>query len=250
MSENPARGATTIRPSKGDPANDDKGGGGGGRLLLGAVAALVLIGGGYFAWKTYGTTQSSAQAALNDTYSSSSYADDPLRGPTETGGDTVADPASADSGAAATATDEVRSPRSTRSATASANAVPEETIGITPISATASEAATSGDDIVVTASRRPIWVRTPSARRLSALYPERALARGREGEARLHCTVRGNGALDCARMEETPGGFGPAAIRVASTLRHAPRLADGRDATGSPVNLRVVFRLDDETRRG
>jgi TonB family protein len=82
------------------------------------------------------------------------------------------------------------------------------------------------------------------------MYPERARARGREGEARLHCIVQAGGALDCERVSATPGGFGHAALRVARTLRHAPTLADGTDATGSPVRLRVVFRMEDADRRG
>ena len=57
-----------------------------------------------------------------------------------------------------------------------------------------------------------------------------------------------NGALDCVRVTETRG-FGNAALRVASTFRHAPQLADGRDAAGTPVNLRVLFRLPPEGRR-
>ncbi|MBL8544952.1 MAG: TonB family protein [Hyphomonadaceae bacterium] len=240
MSDKPkhddTHGATTIRASKG--------GGGGGKLLLGAVAAAVLVGGGYLAWKNYGAPND-AQTAYNDSYTSESYVDDPLRaGPIEPADSAIAESASTDAAPPASA------PRATpaRRQTAGAD-VPEETIGITPINATTAEAATTGDDIVVTANRRPIWVRTPSARRLSALYPERALERGREGEARLRCTVQGDGALDCARVEETPG-FGPAALRVARTLRHAPQLADGSDATGSPVNLRVVFRMDENQRRG
>jgi len=88
----------------------------------------------------------------------------------------------------------------------------------------------------------------PSARRLAAYYPARLLERRREGEARLHCTVLAGGALDCARVDETPG-FGDAALRVARSLRHAPQLADGSDATGAAVNLRVIFRLSEEDRR-
>lgn len=241
MSEDPKHGATTIRASKG-------GGGGGGKLLLGAVAAAVLVGGGYFVWKNYSGAQDGAQTAYNDGYNSESYADDPLRaGPTESNDDAIAESASTESAAQPPASSARSTPA--RSQAARADSVPEETIGITPINATSTEAA-DGEDIVVTANRRPIWVRTPTQRRLSALYPERALERGREGEARLHCTVQGDGGLDCARVEETPGGFGPAAIRVARTLRHAPQLADGSDATGSPVNLRVVFRIPEESRRG
>lgn len=245
MSEDPkhyeTHGATTIRASKG--------GGGGGKLLLGAVAAAVLVGGGYFVWKNYSGAQDGAQTAYDDSYNSESYADDPLRaGPSDPNDNAVAESASTDDSAAPPPSSSTRSTQA-RSQAARADSVPEETIGITPINTTSTEAA-DGEDIVVTANRRPIWVRTPTQRRLSALYPERALERGREGEARLHCTVQGDGGLDCARVEETPGGFGPAAIRVARTLRHAPQLADGSDATGSPVNLRVVFRIPEESRRG
>lgn len=252
MSKDPARGATTIRPSKSSTYDNDEkgGGGGGGKLLLGVVAAAVLVGGGYFVWKTYGGAIG-AQTAYNDSYNSDSYADDPLRvGALEANDSTIAESTSPDAAAPpASASRATSTPARRQTADASA-AVPEETIGIMPINATSAEAATGGGDIVVTAARRPIWVRTPSARRLSALYPERALERGREGEARLSCTVQGDGALACARVEETPGGFGPAALRVARTLRHAPQLADGSDATGSPVNLRVVFRMDDSQRHG
>jgi TonB family protein len=152
--------------------------------------------------------------------------------------ETVAAPASA-------------APRSTpartqRSTLTSDEAIPEATIGITPINATTTA---DSEEVYVTAPRRPVWTRTPSERRLSALYPTRALERGNEGEARLRCTVQESGALDCVRVEETPG-FGNAALRVARTFRHAPTLADGGDAVGTPVNMRVVFRIDDGERRG
>lgn len=234
-------GATTIRASKG---------GGGGRLLLGAVAAAVLVGGGYFAYKNFATPQDGAQTAYNDSYASDPYADDPLRaGPVTSDDDTLAETASTDDVAPPSATAERRAASTpARRSAARSELVPEETIGITPISVTTE--AEEGDDIVVSAPRRPIWERTPTARRLSAMYPERALERGREGEARLACIVQDGGALACEKMSETPGGFGNAALRVSRTLRHAPQLADGSNAAGSPVNLRVVFRIDDENRRG
>jgi len=105
------------------------------------------------------------------------------------------------------------------------------------------------DDVIVHAPRRPIWASTPSARRLSALYPERALERGREGQAQLHCTVEERGRLDCAPVSATPGGFGAAAVRVARTFRHARTLENGHSAIGTPLYLRVVFRIE-EPRRG
>jgi len=228
-------GATTIRASKG----------GGGKWLLGALAAVVLVGGGYAAWKTLDSDRTNIDTAYTDP-----YPDEPLRaGPLAPDEDQLAENASA--GVSIASPDEsepvaARPPR--RSATRPAP-VPEATIGITPASVTADETAVQdGGDIVVTAAPRPVWVRTPSERRLASLYPTRALERGREGEARLRCTVLNDGALDCARIEATPGGFGTAALRVARTLRHAPVRADGSDAAGTPVNLRVVFRLDEDER--
>lgn len=232
MSDNQRHGAHTIRASKG----------GGGKWLLGAAAAIVVIGGGYFAWRTYGQPDNT-QAAYNNGYGA--Y-DDPLRaGPLESGfADDVAESEVAEPAATS-------APPPARRAQARTTPVPEATIGVTPASVSEEEAAADDGEIVITAPPRPIWVRTPSERRLTSLYPTRALERGREGEARLSCIVQDGGALDCEKTAETPGGgFGNAALRVARTLRHAPRRADGSDAAGSPVNLRVVFRIDDETRRG
>ncbi len=207
-------------------------GGGAAKWLLGAAIAVLLLSAGYFGWKAMAPRQENAEVAHNEPYSA-----EPLSaGALEPAAD-IAAPAPTEARTA---------PRRSRAAE-----VPEETIGVTPASATTEESATAQDseEIVVTAPRRPIWARTPSLRTLSALYPERARERGREGEASLHCIVQAGGALDCERMSETPGGFGPAALRVARTLRHAPQLADGTDAVGSPVRLRVVFRMEEERRR-
>jgi outer membrane biosynthesis protein TonB len=231
VSDQPTHGKpTTIRASKG--------GGGAGKWLLGGLAAVVLLGGGYFAWKnTQAPGQTDVQSAYNDGYSTDSTHAGPL----------ASESASSDESATPAPASASRSTAARRSAsTTQAAAVPEETIGITPVNAT-----TDDSDIYVTAPRRPIWSHMPSQQRLTALYPQQALQRGREGEASLHCMVQGNGELACERVEETPGGFGIAAMRVAHTLRHAPQLADGSSSAGTPVNLRVVFRMaDDERRRG
>ena len=235
MSEDPTHGASKIHASK-------EGGGNGAKWLLGAVAAVVLVGGGYAVWKNYTPSQSNAEIAYNDEYAS----DDGLRASPVDASDNapLAESASLDD-SAAPASSNTATVR--RAPTRTASAVPEETIGITPASYTTGDP----DDIVVTAARRPVWARTPNERRLSALYPARALERGREGEARLACIVQDGGVLDCDRVSETPGGFGVAAVRVARTFRHAEYLADGSNATGTPVNLRVVFRIaDDERGRG
>src|SRR5690606_37799128 len=75
-------------------------------------------------------------------------------------------------------------PAATRRAAPARTEVPEETIGITPVTASTDDSVGDGDgdgdDIVVSAPRRPVWSRTPSARRLSALYPQQQLDRRRE----------------------------------------------------------------------
>jgi TonB family protein len=231
VSGNP-HGATTIRTSKG---------GGAPKWLIGGVAAVVLAGGAYAAWKTIGPGQDQTQVAYEDP-----YAEDPLRaGPVDTAGE--------DALAESAATEDSAAPaRPARRPAARDEVVPEETIGITPVNATSEESASpdESEEVVVRPQPRPVWARTPGERRLTALYPERARERGREGEARLSCMVQSGGALDCERVEETSAVFGAAALRVASTYRHAPTRADGSDAVGTPVNMRVVFRLEDADRTG
>lgn len=216
-----------------DGPGPSTGGEGGGRRkwLIGAAAAVLVLGGGYVAWSSLSRSEDRAQSS--QTESVNSYA-------------STAPPEPSDS--AALELDAASEPAATptRRRAPAQPIVPEETIGVAPEGVTPSN--NDEDEIVVTAPRRPVWTRRPSARTLSTLYPERALERGREGEALLHCLVENGGALRCEQTSATPGGFGPAAIRVARTFRHAPTLANGASATGSPLNLRVVFRLEDERR--
>lgn len=235
MSEHP-HGATTIRASKG-------GGGGAKKWLIGGVAAVVLAGGGYAAWKTFSPDQQQ-RAEINY---EDPYAEEPMRaGPLATEEEVLAESAATEEEAAPPARAErraaARPQRTTR-----AEVVPEETIGITPVSASTDDTQQS-DEVIVRAPQRPVWTRTPSERRLTSYYPERARSRGAEGEARLSCIVAERGALDCERVEETSATFGAAAMRVANSYRHATTRADGSDAVGTPVNLRVVFRMEDERR--
>lgn len=231
MNDDPHNGASKIHSSKG---------GGMGKWLAGGLAAAVLVGGGYYVWKSMSPSDTT-EIAYND-----GYASEPMRaGPMDTTQDTMIDDAEPETTIAAPAATEPRPAVARRSIVRSAE-VPVETIGVTPARATIED----NDEIIVNAPRRPVWERTPSARRLEALYPARALEREREGEALLYCTVQERGELACERASETPGGgFGMAALRVARTLRHAETFADGTDATGAPVNLRVVFRLADEEPR-
>jgi TonB family protein len=236
VSEHHPHGASTIRASKG--------GGGGSKWLIGGVAAVVLVGGGYAAWKTLSPAeQQTAEIAYDDP-----YAEDQVRaGPLDAEEDALADTASTDENVAPPATSERRATPRAQRAAARAAPVPEETIGITPVSASTDDTQQS-DEVIVRAPQRPVWARTPSERRLTSSYPTLALRRGSEGEARLSCTVLDGGALGCERLEETSATFGAAAMRVARSYRHAPTRADGSDAVGTPVNLRVVFRMEEEER--
>ena len=224
--------------------------GSGVKWLGGAALAAVLLGGGYYAWSQYGPSQSSA--SNEQSYAQNGEA--PLHAgalPPQTG-ESVASPNEGGSSSAAPAQAADATPAHRRASSPAAPA--EEVIGVTPASATSSTSAAGEDDepIIVEGQRRPVWTRTPAAWRLAETYPARALEQGREGEASLHCTVLSNGALDCAPVSEYPAraGFGGAALRVAHMYRHAQTRRDGKDAAGSPVNLRVVFRIDDNARRG
>jgi TonB family protein len=225
------------------------------KWLGGAALAAVLLGGGYYAWSQYGPSQSSASNEQSQPYAQNGEA--PLHAgalPPQSG-ESVASPNESSTYSSGTQTANPTTPARRRTSShAAATAPAEEVIGVTPASATRSASATGqdGEPIVVEAQRRPVWTRTPAAWRLAETYPTRALEQGREGEASLHCTVLNNGALDCAPVSEYPAraGFGGAALRVAHMYRHAQTRRDGKDAIGSPVNLRVVFRIDDNTRRG
>jgi TonB family protein len=209
------------------------GGGGGAKWLLGAAAAALAFGGGFVAFKNNAANE--AQVAAYDP-----YAGDPERAaPLPLSAEMIAaNAAAAEPAAPAERRRTRRMPPVERAP--SGPTILEATIGV----------ATDSDEVVVTGRRRPIWARTPDPRRLAALYPDRALERGREGEASLQCIIEAGGRLDCERVSETPGGFGAAAMRVARRFRHAEQLADGSSAEGVQVNLRVVFQIaDDEERR-
>lgn len=253
-------------PSNGSHSNDPKAtktttpykrhdtGNAAGKWLVGAAAAAVLLGGGYYAVKNWPQGQNTEVASVDPAYdpNSPSYLGSTSPGATSsTDSSSTVTSAGADDPAASSTSTSTSSSKSTttRRTTTASNDVPETVIGVTPASVTTDD---SNNEVVVTANRRPIWASTPSARRLTALYPTRALERGKEGEASVHCMVQQNGSLDCERASEYPAnsGFGTAALRVASRFKHAPTRWDGSTAAGTPVNLRVVFRIEEEKGRG
>ena len=226
------------------PAKISHSGNGGMKWLAAGVAAAVLLGGGYYAW----TKTNSNQVAAND---ASEYSAPYVAGPAE-GFDTIEQDKLVENGDAApgpaASFDSPAQPAAAPVAKAkpapkrvAAAATPVETIGVPSDAQTMAKS----DDVIVNAPKRAVWTRKPSAERLATYYPAYALERGREGEAQLSCMVQERGNLKCERVSETPArqGFGTAAMQVSRTLRHAPTRADGSNAIGTPVNLRVMFRM-------
>ncbi|MGE0046829.1 MAG: hypothetical protein AB7T08_13820, partial [Hyphomonadaceae bacterium] len=169
MSEEP-----TPRPAREPSGNNNKM-----KWIAGAAAAAVLIGGGVWAVSTYGPNRTTAtDTAYNAAYSPDAPADyDATAQGAAPGGDLPA----ADAGETETAS---AAPRPRRATTAARAEPAEAVIGVSPDEeASVQTASYESDEITVTPSRRPVWSRTPSARRLSNYYPDRALERGREGEA-------------------------------------------------------------------
>lgn len=246
MSDQKPNGQKPHGASKIEPTRE----GGGGKWLIGAAVAAVLLGGGYYAWQNSSPMANNAEIAYQDV--NEPYASEPLPlSPSENSDQLRAESAATDEDvtAAPARAATTPAPRRASSSTTAAAPVPQETIGVSPNGVASANASVDDRELIVRAPQRPVWASTPSPRRLTALYPARALERGDEGEADLACTVQQRGALDCESVSATPG-FSNAALRVARTLRHAPQTANGADAAGTPVNLRVVFRIADEPRRG
>lgn len=236
---------TPEKPARPTPIRT-KGSSGGGKWkwAAGAVAAVAVVGAGLYAWSNADRGQPSDEFAYNEStpaeaFDAASLDSAPNAAPEP---EAIAEPAAVTSERSSRTSSRTRD----RQVASNDDVVVEQVVGVSPDGVTTYE---DSEDVIVQGRRTPEWTRTPSAYRLSTAYPERALERGREGEARVHCTVLENGALDCVRASETGNsGFGLAALRVARMFRHAPERADGSSAVGTPVNLRVVFRLEDERR--
>jgi TonB family protein len=222
-----------------------------GKWAAGAAVAALLFGGGYYAWSQYGKTPATTEVADNSAFSAPTYDDAAGRAaPIDEAAAPVA-PATVEQAYTAPATTEkaAAAPKRAAKAKIAANEIPAETIGV---SNTDVAPATQSDELVVNAPRKPVWRYTPRADRLAEYYPASALDRGREGEASLHCMVGQKGILSCETVSEYPAraGFGRAAVQVARSFRHADQRADGSSAVGTPVNLRVLFRMAEGERRG
>lgn len=78
--------------------------------------------------------------------------------------------------------------------------------------------------------RPPDWLRRPTARDISALWPRKALDLGAGGKATIGCVVTVQGTLRaCEVVAETPEGlgFGGAALALSTQFLMKPALKDG-----------------------
>lgn len=90
----------------------------------------------------------------------------------------------------------------------------------------------------------PIWQSRPTARDVSEVYPQKAMARMVIGIAVMRCTAGPDGRLNaCAIDCEGPQGwgFGAALLKLAGSFRMRPTLADGRSVEGGIVRLPAHF---------
>ncbi len=97
----------------------------------------------------------------------------------------------------------------------------------------------------------PTWERKPAPDELPNAYPDRALAKGIEGQVVILCTADTYGDLDdCKVVSEQPQGwgFGDAALRLAFSFHMRPQLRNGLSEP-SQVRVPIHFALPPSTPR-
>ncbi|MBC7770336.1 MAG: energy transducer TonB, partial [Phycisphaerales bacterium] len=87
------------------------------------------------------------------------------------------------------------------------------------------------------------WAQRPTARRISELYPQRAVREGTGGRVMLDCVVQSSLSVACTIGSETPAGegFGRAALSASSAYRASPTLSNGQSAVGARTRISVSF---------
>lgn len=88
-----------------------------------------------------------------------------------------------------------------------------------------------------------VWTQRPSPRRISDLYPDRALRDGVGGRVELDCRVLADLSLTCSVASETPTGmgFGRAALGASNSYRARSTLSDGASSIGTQTRIAVQF---------
>jgi protein TonB len=88
----------------------------------------------------------------------------------------------------------------------------------------------------------PHWRRRPSGDDMARAYPDHAFGKQVRGSVALLCEVGPDGKLAaCAVSQEDPTGFGfgDATLKISKAYQIEPQLADGSQAAGRKVVVRV-----------
>ncbi len=96
--------------------------------------------------------------------------------------------------------------------------------------------------------RPPDWLKKPTQADLEAVWPAKALKQGYGGKATITCVLTVQGALrDCQVRSESPegGGFGSAALVLASQFMMRPQLQGGKPVE-STVTIPINFPKPDK----
>jgi protein TonB len=81
--------------------------------------------------------------------------------------------------------------------------------------------------------------------KVAPVYPQRAAARGLEGEVVVQYTVTTDGSTkDVVVIETTSVLFDRAAIESAQKYKYKPRIIDGTPVEVTGVSTRIVFKLE------
>jgi TonB family protein len=121
-------------------------------------------------------------------------------------------------------------------------------IGLTATAAFAAETAPKpvwgGDVANLITPAKLTWTSAPSAADVAAVYPKKALAKGRSGRALMRCRLRTDGGLSgCVAVADDPenDGFAAAALALAPRFRFLMAGIDPRVVPRMGVDVPVSF---------
>lgn len=112
-----------------------------------------------------------------------------------------------------------------------------------PVTTIATNTVASAEPTVRGPAGTVSWAQRPTARRISDLYPRRALNQGIGGRVQLDCVIQADLSASCSIASESPAGegFGRAALSASSSYRAQPNLSNGQSAVGSRTRIAVAF---------
>ncbi|MBI1251213.1 MAG: hypothetical protein GC189_07060 [Alphaproteobacteria bacterium] len=124
--------------------------------------------------------------------------------------------------------------------------LPTPAAQVTPASAPQLQAPTPTPPQVRLRPGAVTWADRPSASRISALFPARALRENVSGRAELDCLILTTYQARCVVVSESPQGygFGQAAMRASGGFRAERALDDGSPAVGARTRVAITFRAE------